>query len=63
MWIAWINMELILGDLKGVVVKAIEADVSLKVYSKILEVVTGQEDWEVAISFGRKMLKKFNKEY
>ena len=36
MWISWLNTELILGDLKGTVKKAIEANVGYTVYLRII---------------------------
>lgn len=32
------------------------------VYFRILEILTEKEQWDVAIEFGRKMLKKFNRD-
>jgi hypothetical protein len=36
MWISWINMEIVLGDLVGTVKKAIEGSVGMNVYFRIL---------------------------
>lgn len=36
MWIAWLNMELILGDFMGLVRKAINSDAGLNVYNRII---------------------------
>lgn len=36
MWIAWLNMELILGDFLGLVKKAISSDAGLNVYNRIV---------------------------
>jgi transcription elongation factor GreA-like protein len=62
MWISWINTEQLLGDFTGTVKKAIEANVGQVVYFRILEVLTEQENWAVAIEFAKKMLKKFNRD-
>lgn len=40
MWIGWINMELVLGDLMGTVKKAIENNVGMAVYFRVLEILT-----------------------
>jgi hypothetical protein len=42
MWVSWINMELILGDLSQTVRKAVEANVGITVYFRILEILTEQ---------------------
>lgn len=55
-------MELVLGDVMGTVKKAIENNVGAMVYFRVLEILVEQEQWEVAIEFGRKMLKKFNRD-
>lgn len=62
MWISWINTEQILGDFAGTVKKAVEANVGQVVYFRILEILTEQENWAVALEFGKKMLKKFNRD-
>lgn len=62
MWISWINTEQLLGDFPGTVKKAIEANVGQVVYFRILEILTEQENWSVAIEFAKKMLKKFNRD-
>lgn len=62
MWISWINTEQLLGDFTGTVKKAIEANVGQVVYFRILEILTEQENWTVAIEFAKKMLKKFNRD-
>lgn len=36
MWIAWLNMELILGDFMGLVKKAVGSDAGLNVYNRIV---------------------------
>lgn len=36
MWIAWLNMELILGDFMGLVKKAVSSDAGLNVYNRIV---------------------------
>lgn len=36
MWIAWLNMELILGDFMGLVKKAVSSDAGLNVYARII---------------------------
>lgn len=36
MWVAWLNMELILGDFMGVVKTALESGVGLAIYSRII---------------------------
>lgn len=36
MWISWINMEMVLGDLMGTVKKAIENNVGSNVYFRVL---------------------------
>jgi hypothetical protein len=60
MWIAWINMETILGNFEATVQKAIEAGASEKVYFRILDILAEQDKWEVAIEFSRAMVKKFS---
>lgn len=62
MWISWINTERLLGDFAGTVKRAVEANVGQVVYFRILEVLTEEENWTVAIEFGKKMLKKFNRD-
>ncbi len=62
MWISWINTEQILGDFTGTVKKAVDANVGLIVYLRILEILTDQQNWPVAIEFGKKLLKKFNRQ-
>ena len=62
MWISWINTEQLLGDFTGTVKKAVEANVGQVVYFRILEILTEKENWAVAIEFGKKMLKKFNRD-
>jgi hypothetical protein len=42
MWISWINTEQILGDFTGTVKKAVDANVGLIVYLRILEILTEQ---------------------
>ena len=39
MWVAWLNMELILGGFKNLVEKAIKSGVGLTVYNRIMEVM------------------------
>ena len=39
MWVAWINMELILGDFMGVVKRALESGVGITIYSRIIEIL------------------------
>lgn len=48
MWIAWLNMELILGDFMGLVKKAIAADAGLSVYNRIIEILREQDHWDIA---------------
>ena len=55
-------MEMVLGDLMGTVKKAIENNVGSNVYFRVLEILVEKEEWDVAIEFGRKMLKKFNRD-
>lgn len=62
MWISWINTERLLGDFTGTVKKAVEANVGQVVYFRILEILTEEENWTVGIEFGKKMLKKFNRD-
>ncbi len=59
LWIAWINMETILGNLEGTVKKAIASGVSEKVYFRILEILIAKDNWDIALDFGRAMLRKF----
>jgi hypothetical protein len=42
MWISWINTEQILGDFTGTVKKAVDANVGLIVYLRILEILLDQ---------------------
>lgn len=42
MWVAWLNMELILGDFMGVVKRALESGVGLAIYSRIIEILREQ---------------------
>ena len=42
MWISWINMELVLGDVMGTVKKAIENNVGPIVYFRVLEILIEQ---------------------
>lgn len=60
MWIAWLNMELILGDFLGLVKKAISQDAGLNVYCRIVQILREQDNWDVAFEMAKKMLKKFN---
>lgn len=53
---------MVLGDLMGTVKKAIENNVGSNVYFRVLEILVEKEEWDVAIEFGRKMLKKFNRD-
>lgn len=62
MWVAWLNMELILGDFMGVVKRAIDSGVGLPIYGRIIEILREQDNWDIAFEMSRKMLKKFNKE-
>lgn len=62
MWIAWLNMELILGDFMGLVKKAIGSDAGLSVYNRIVEILREQEKWDLAFEMAKKMLKKYNKD-
>lgn len=59
MWIAWINMETVLGDFENTVRKAIEAGASEKIYFRIIDILIEQEKWDVVIEFARAMVKKF----
>lgn len=43
MWISWINMEMVLGDLMGTVKKAIENNVGSNVYFRVLEILVERE--------------------
>lgn len=58
MWIVWINMETILGNLVQTVKKAINAGGSLKIYERVLEILVEQEKWDIALQFGKDMVKK-----
>lgn len=62
MWIAWLNMELILGDFMGLVGRAVAGDAGLGVYGRIVEILRGQDKWDVAYEMARKMLRKYNKD-
>ncbi len=46
----------------GTVKKAIENNVGANVYFRVLEILVEKEEWDVATEFGRKMLKKFNRD-
>lgn len=59
MWIAWINMETVLGDFENTVKKAIEGGASEKIYFRIIDILVEQEKWDIAIEFARAMVKKF----
>lgn len=59
MWIAWINMETVLGDFENTVKKAIESGASQKIYFRIIDILVEQENWKVVIEFARGMVKKF----
>ena len=62
MWIAWLNMELILGGLKDTIEKAVKGGVGLTVYNRILEILKEKENWDLGYEFAKKLLKKFNRE-
>jgi hypothetical protein len=49
MWISWINIEMVLGDLMGTVKKAIENNVGSNVYFRVMEILVEKEEWDVAI--------------
>lgn len=63
MWVAWLNMELILGGFKNTVEKAIKAGVGLPVYNRIIQIFREKENWDLGYEFAKKMLKKFNKDF
>lgn len=58
MWIVWINMETILGNLVQTVKKAINHGASLKIYERVLDILVEQQKWDIAIQFGKDMVKK-----
>ncbi len=60
MWIAWLNIETILGGFEQTVKKAIEGGASEKVYFRIIDILVEQSKWDVAIEFTRAMVKKFS---
>lgn len=61
-WIAWLNMETILGKFEDTVKKAIQAEVGIPVYNRILQILREQGKWELATEIGKKMLKKNNRD-
>lgn len=48
MWIAWLNMELILGDFMGLVKKAVNQDAGINVYNRVVEILREQDKWDLA---------------
>ena len=59
MWIVWINMETLLGELVATIKKALDQGASLKIYERVLDILIEKEMYDMAVFFSRDMVKKW----
>ena len=58
MWVLWINAETLLGNLIPTVKEALGMGASFKIYERVLDILVEQRKTDVAVQFGKDMVKK-----